>query len=106
VNASYYQRNKARTLARISARRKTPNGAYAEQMSHAKRRGIEWTLTFDEWWALWEPLWAERGRGKLRMCRIKEPGPYAKDNVYIGDARSNAEDRYRNKNVVAKRRRL
>ena len=38
---------------------------YTKQRCHAVRRGIEWNLTFAEWWSIWfeSGHWLERGRG-------------------------------------------
>jgi hypothetical protein len=89
-----YHKNPAPAKERSRAAAGTPKCAYWGKRANAKKRGIEFLLTFEEWWELWEPHWDNRG-GKM-LCRIKEPGPYAKDNVYIGDAKSNAADRQRN----------
>jgi hypothetical protein len=52
----------------------------------AKRRGIEFLFTFEEWWAWWQQddRWSRRGRGgdKLVMARNGDVGPYAPWNVH------------------------
>ncbi len=57
------------------------------QMRYAKRRGIEWYFTFDEWMKLWKDSghWHERGyrRGQYVMARIGDKGPYKAKNVRI-----------------------
>lgn len=70
----------------------SPKGCYAKQKAAAKHRGIEFTITFEEWWALWEPHWLERGRGRGFKCmgRYGDEGPYSADNVYIADWSENA----------------
>lgn len=64
--------------------------------SNAKRRGIEFKLTFDEWVDIWEKSgkWGERGRGadKYCMCRIGDVGSYSIDNVFIGQGKHNVRD--------------
>lgn len=59
----------------------------------AKRDGIEFNLTFDEWWNIWQQSghWEQRGRGseKYCMCRKGDVGPYSAENVFIA---TNAEN--------------
>jgi hypothetical protein len=69
-----------------------PTRAFGMQRVNAKRRGIEWRLTFVQWWDIWQRSghWEERGRGHgFAMCRYGDKGPYAVNNVYIG---TNAEN--------------
>lgn len=65
----------------------SPRERFTCQRNNAVRRGIEWQLTFAEWWGVWEASghWAERGRGQDRyvMSRVGDVGPYALDNVFI-----------------------
>lgn len=53
----------------------------------AKVRGIEWQLTFEEWWDIWEQSgkYEQRGRGAGKYCmsRIGDVGPYSVNNVVI-----------------------
>jgi hypothetical protein len=73
-------------------------GRFEQQRTNAGKRGIEWNLTFDQWWSLWEPHWGRRdGTGGLIMCRKQEPGPYSVDNVYIGTQSDNMVDFHRNR---------
>lgn len=62
-----------------------PRYRYCKQKAHAAERGIQFLLTFDEWWALWEPFWQLRGRGRSNfvMARNGDKGPYAVGNVRI-----------------------
>jgi len=57
------------------------------QKDNARKRNIEWTLTFDEWWHIWETSghWENRGRkqGQYCMSRLGDSGPYAVGNVFI-----------------------
>lgn len=68
---------------------------YRQQKSEAKRRGIPFLLTFDEWWEVWEPYWAHRGRrsDQLVMARHGDVGPYAVGNIKIITARENRLER-------------
>lgn len=65
----------------------TPKKAYSNQLSMARKRGIEWLLTFDEWWEIWAQSgkWEQRGRhkGGYVMARYGDVGPYSRENVRI-----------------------
>lgn len=61
---------------------------FNEQRRRARQRGIEWRLTFAEWWGVWKEsgLWEQRGRKRgtsAVMARIGDIGAYAKGNVRI-----------------------
>jgi len=60
---------------------------FNQQKSNAKRRGIAWQLTFEEWSKIWidSGKWELRGRnsGQYHMSRPGDQGPYAVDNVRI-----------------------
>jgi len=53
----------------------------------AKARNIPFTLTFNEWWDIWQQSghWEERGHksGQYCMSRYGDLGPYAVGNVFI-----------------------
>lgn len=85
-----YQK-KARIVDELSEQRKK----YRAQKAQAAKRGIEFKLSFDEWWTLWEPHYANRGigRGKLCMCRNLDSGAYEIGNVRIDRIESNGHDR-------------
>lgn len=72
----------------------TPRGRFTRQKINARRRGIEWLLTFDEWWQIWEcsGRWKQRGSkaGNFQMARKRDQGPYAFDNVVIVKLETNA----------------
>jgi hypothetical protein len=55
---------------------------YGSQMASAKRRGIEWKLSFDEWLKFWGNDLAKRGAGHDKLCmqRFHDAGPYHPDN--------------------------
>jgi hypothetical protein len=69
--------------------------AFNSHRNGAKTRGIEFNFTFYEWWELWKPHWASRGRGRnqLMMCRKMDNGAYEVGNVRIATAACNGRDR-------------
>jgi len=64
-----------------------PCTIFARQKAMAKVRNIEWQLTFEEWWHIWEQSgkYEQRGRGAGKYCmsRIGDVGPYSVNNVVI-----------------------
>jgi hypothetical protein len=68
---------------------------YNSHKGGAKRRGIEFKMTFDEWWGLWEPYWHNRGShaGQYVMCRTMDRGPYEIGNVRIDTPKGNGRTR-------------
>jgi hypothetical protein len=66
---------------------KTPRYYYSGHKAHAKARGIEFNMTFAEWWATWTDSgrWIERGirRGCYVMARHGDQGAYEVGNVSI-----------------------
>lgn len=78
----------------------TPMGAFASQKCNARRRGIEWRMTFWQWWTIWQQSgrWDDRGRGHgFVMCRIRDAGAYSPENVVIAPGHFNASDQARKK---------
>jgi hypothetical protein len=71
----------------------TPRGRYTMQKLQAAHRGIPFLFTFDDWWALWQPYWEQRGRraDQLCMARHGDTGPYALGNVSIITNRENRQ---------------
>ena len=71
---------------------------YTDQKSKAKHRGIEFNLTFEEWWNIWQQSgkWDQRGIGKGQyvMSRIADKGPYEVGNVKIQTAADNNQEAY------------
>ena len=67
----------------------------------AKRRGIGFTLTFEEWCNIWgqSGKWEQRGRkkGQYVMSRVGDAGDYTIDNVFIQSAEDNVADANHNK---------
>ena len=66
---------------------------YNCQKGKAKHRGIDFNLTFDEWWEIWQQSgkWEQRGfrKGQYVMSRKNDIGPYAIGNVFIQPAEDN-----------------
>jgi hypothetical protein len=60
---------------------------YRLHIHNATKRGVEFLLTFDEWWQIWKDSgkWTERGAGTDKYCmsRYGDEGPYAVGNVFI-----------------------
>ncbi len=65
---------------------------YREHRQHAAARGLPFTLTMQQWSALWSPHWGRREADNLRMCRYLDMGGYTPGNVYIGSAADNFLD--------------
>ena len=80
-----------------AAAKKNPGVAYYNQCRKAGYRGIEWNITFPEWWRVWQESgkWERRGRGKgYCMARHGDSGPYSVENVYICTIGQNFSDSY------------
>jgi hypothetical protein len=78
-------------------RKRTPLTRFQAHRQRARRRGIEWCLTFDEWWTIWESSgkWDLRGAkaGHYVMARLgPDIGPYAVNNVKIQLSSENTSD--------------
>ena len=62
----------------------------------AKRRGVEFLFTLEEWWGWWSQggRWEQRGRGrgKLVMARTGDVGPYAPWNVRAATHGENTQE--------------
>jgi hypothetical protein len=67
---------------------------YNNNKANAKRRGIEWQLTWEEWWHLWQPYYHLRGRtnGSYQLCRNGDSGPYSINNCYIATREQNRKE--------------
>ena len=76
------------------ADKKSPAARFKEHIKAAKARGIAFTLTFEQWWSLWEPHWDKRGRGAFQMCmcRRHDSGGYELGNVRIATNRENHQE--------------
>jgi hypothetical protein len=60
---------------------------FRDHRAMAKRRGIDFNLTHEQWWGIWEQSgkWEQRGikKGQYVMSRKNDVGPYELGNVYI-----------------------
>jgi hypothetical protein len=74
----------------------TPRSRYSNHKACAKRRGIPFDLTFEEWFAIWEASghFEERGRSRheYHMARHGDRGSYAVGNVKIITASENIKE--------------
>lgn len=70
---------------------------YAVQKGDAKRRGIPFLLTFEQWLKVWvdSGRYHESGSysGQYCMARLGDVGPYALGNVRICTCNENASER-------------
>ena len=87
---------------------KDPVVAYRAHAVGAAERGIEFKLTFAQWWELWEPHYEQRGRntGQKVMCRTGDAGAYEVGNVRIDTVAGNGAERgevYRKRQLAANR---
>jgi transposase len=71
--------------------------AYVQHRKNSAFRDIEFSLTFPQWWAVWQKSgkWEERGRGNgYVMARKGDNGSYSVGNVYICTQSQNVKDGY------------
>ncbi|WP_143136949.1 hypothetical protein [Burkholderia ubonensis] len=68
-----------------------PLKAFKQQRYSALQRGIDFDLSFSQWWGLWELHYHLRGirSGQMVMARNGDSGPYAIGNVAIKTSRAN-----------------
>ena len=73
----------------------SPESKFKKHQAVAKQRGLAFTLTFAQWWALWEPHWSRRGKGSqdMCMCRKADKGGYELGNVRIATVKENQQER-------------
>jgi hypothetical protein len=73
---------------------------YHKQKGEARRRGIEFNLTFVEWLDIWEKSGKMAERGNLPeqycMARYFDMGAYEIGNVKIVTNRENCKEAWRN----------
>lgn len=81
---------------------------YLVQRGDAKRRGIGFELTYDEWLDIWisSGHLHERGRrrGQYVMARFGDRGSYAVDNVKIVTTEANLSESNRGKTLTPEHR--
>lgn len=100
ANRKYYEKNKARLNKKRRAHLQSPTGQYQSCKKRAKKYGVEWSLTFDEWWNVWtsapkvfdldtkllKPAYLVRGNNPIKntqMCRIDTSKGWEAGNVEI-----------------------
>lgn len=70
--------------------------AYHRQKCEARKRGISFEMSYDEWIGVWinsgKLDHRGRGRGKYCMMRLNDVGPYSVENVKIGLFEDNVSD--------------
>lgn len=70
--------------------------AYQSQARKARRRGVGFTISFEEWRAWWlvDDRWSNRGlkRGQFVMARKGDAGPYDLSNIYLATSEQNQAD--------------
>lgn len=88
----------------IRSSTKTMN-AFFSQRANADKRGVEWKLTFWQWYSAWQESgkWDQRGRGAhdYVMCRHGDVGPYSLENIYFATGAENVQHAHLNKRSVA-----
>ncbi len=92
--------------------RKTPYLYFMHQRKNMVHgHNLEWTITFGDWWRMWQASghWHERGRHRNQygMSRIDHNRAYTLDNVHIATSSENILNSYINKPAylrTAKRR--
>ncbi len=72
--------------------RKEARQRFSQQRAGAKRRGIEWRLTFDQWLEWWGDDLDRRGRAswQLQMQRFHDRGAYELGNIRKGTPADNS----------------
>lgn len=96
----------AETIQKSDAKRRgQPRYVYKSHKTSAKQRGVEFLLTFEEWWEIWDASgkWYERGKqtNHYVMARFGDTGPYAVGNVRVCTSQENNSEAHRGKIVSA-----
>jgi hypothetical protein len=86
---------------------------YNAHKSSAKNRGIEFNLTFDEWFNWWlnngldkNFSQGKRNKDTLCMCRFNDTGGYSLDNIYCATASQNVKDMTKNNSAFHPTRKI
>lgn len=86
----------ATQLERDRRYRATPRGKYTRHKVNARKRGIPFELTFQQWWSIWHEsgFFHKIGsrRGRYCMQRLGDRGAYCVGNVKIGPWLQNLAD--------------
>jgi hypothetical protein len=79
---------------------------YGTQKNNAKRRSVDFKLTFEQWWDWWQSTghYSKRGRGKGKFCmgRIGDTGAYELGNIYCSTYEGNTSAAQKGKAISRK----
>lgn len=93
IARAWYRDNpeRHRALTRAWVLRHPRRAAFNSQKRGAKRRGIEFLLTLEEWIKWWGSDFELRGKqhDSLQMCRYGDVGPYKAGNIYMASKSEN-----------------
>ena len=92
----WYLKNKGKVLEGARKRYTTPRYRFNVHKQGATARGIDFKLTFEEWWGIWHDSghWEDRGKGREQyvMSRYGDMGGYEVGNVFIQTGSENSRD--------------
>ena len=85
---------------------------YNAHKAHATKRGIDFLLTYQEWYDWWlkngidkeGPTQGKRTKDTLCMCRFGDTGPYSLNNIYCGTVSQNSKDIDKYKHKFARKK--
>ena len=84
--------------------RNITNTKYLNHKHSAKKRGIPFELSFEQWYDIWQQSgkWEQRGRGKdaYVMSRIGDKGGYTLNNVFIQSNSNNVIEGNMNRTIT------
>jgi hypothetical protein len=82
----------------------TARSVFNDQRQNAKRRGVAFKLTFEQWKSWWRQqlgvYWFQkrgRGLGRYQMCRIDDKGSYCLGNIKCSTHEENVCEQDRTK---------
>lgn len=67
--------------AGLAAEDRGPQVAYGQQVKAAEKAGIDWNLSFEDWWVMWAPHW--HVRDLYRLYRLDMQRGYIANNVCV-----------------------
>lgn len=77
---------------------------YAQHKCMAKKRGIDFLLTYEQWLKIWQDSGHLHQRGRKKggyvMSRYGDIGPYSVDNVYIQPCEDNVSQSNKTRKIV------
>jgi hypothetical protein len=69
----------------------------------ARRRNIQWNLTFGQFQDIWAPHWERKLDERLVMSRFWDRGAYEVGNVEIATSKQNNREAYLVRTLVSRR---